>query len=601
MEEYEIPFHNASISGEEQGEILEGFNSGRYPLIVATPTLAAGVNLGSMTVIIRGATRGHTDIATSQLLQMIGRAGRQREAMNYPDQPAKGYFYIEEERAIHHQRRITSGAYLESKMASEIEVVDNVLRAIQMGGVKNFHDLGGYICSTFAQFQSSVDETDPHNVRRGLEAISVSANSEEDDFNWMDEDASEEPIDPKLKGCKHPEITEERGETRGVGDLWEARCNICGKEGLAEKDYQPLTNEDYLRLAENAIRDLVQAGFVVIEPGGLLKVTSLGRSMSKSQMETSMSVDIVRNMVGYDPSSQDVTRLPIALGNIRANSDEGRGNYITKEQGGHCREAGMLLGDPECHNPATKVVQCLIWSLQGVSFEDVPQCLRRDYAGTKDDYGGQFLRGFGELASRAEWFKGAGEKLLGLEVQLTNQVSEEGVPFACVSGISQKRAMAIVKAGFTDSKDFIDQIPWHSDDIRIADLAFHMKGKKDKQGRYPPSEEGYGTLSEYVDYRVGRGWKDPTEWVHGVFETVWKFIASGLKGKRKSGYDIDYQSTVALLNGFDWAKGGKTLLEGYVSKAEEYLQASKEHRKSQGLGFGRKSWYDNPTSMKIPR
>jgi helicase len=90
----EIAFHNADVPKEEREEIEKAFREGRLPVLVATSTLAYGVNLPADTVLI--GVRAFYDrrerrwkIFPSQLdiLQMEGRAGR----LGIKD---KGYSYI---------------------------------------------------------------------------------------------------------------------------------------------------------------------------------------------------------------------------------------------------------------------------------------------------------------------------------------------------------------------------------------------------------------------------------------------------------------------------------------------------------------------------
>ncbi len=82
-EPYEIAFHNADVPKEEREEIEKAFREGRLPVLVATSTLAYGVNLPADTVII--SVRAFFDREERKwkvfpdlldILQMEGRAGR---------------------------------------------------------------------------------------------------------------------------------------------------------------------------------------------------------------------------------------------------------------------------------------------------------------------------------------------------------------------------------------------------------------------------------------------------------------------------------------------------------------------------------------------
>ena len=82
-QEPELAFHNADIPKEEREEIERAFRKGELPVLVATHTLAYGVNLPADTVLIGvrafyDRKDGRWKVFPSQLdiLQMEGRAGR---------------------------------------------------------------------------------------------------------------------------------------------------------------------------------------------------------------------------------------------------------------------------------------------------------------------------------------------------------------------------------------------------------------------------------------------------------------------------------------------------------------------------------------------
>jgi helicase len=73
-------FHHAGLVNEQRSAVEQGFKDGSIKVIAATPTLAAGVNLPSRTVILRDIRR-YTDtglayINVLEYKQMVGRAGR---------------------------------------------------------------------------------------------------------------------------------------------------------------------------------------------------------------------------------------------------------------------------------------------------------------------------------------------------------------------------------------------------------------------------------------------------------------------------------------------------------------------------------------------
>lgn len=76
-----MAFHNAGLTYRQRRYVEDGFRAGLIKCIVATPTLAAGINLPARRVVVRDTTRfesnsGNTPIPVMDVKQMCGRAGR---------------------------------------------------------------------------------------------------------------------------------------------------------------------------------------------------------------------------------------------------------------------------------------------------------------------------------------------------------------------------------------------------------------------------------------------------------------------------------------------------------------------------------------------
>ncbi len=71
-----VAYHHAGLMADQRKLVEEGFSEGVLNLIVATTTLAAGVNLPAHRVIIKGVKSGLDYISVSTFRQMAGRAGR---------------------------------------------------------------------------------------------------------------------------------------------------------------------------------------------------------------------------------------------------------------------------------------------------------------------------------------------------------------------------------------------------------------------------------------------------------------------------------------------------------------------------------------------
>jgi len=71
-----VAFHHAGLTVEERELVAEAYDKGIIQIIVATCSLAAGINLPARRVILQGARMGRDLIGPAMLRQMRGRAGR---------------------------------------------------------------------------------------------------------------------------------------------------------------------------------------------------------------------------------------------------------------------------------------------------------------------------------------------------------------------------------------------------------------------------------------------------------------------------------------------------------------------------------------------
>ena len=71
-----VAFHHAGLTAEERDIVAAAYDAGVIKVIVATCSLAAGINLPARRVILHGARMGRDFIGPAMLRQMRGRAGR---------------------------------------------------------------------------------------------------------------------------------------------------------------------------------------------------------------------------------------------------------------------------------------------------------------------------------------------------------------------------------------------------------------------------------------------------------------------------------------------------------------------------------------------
>lgn len=164
-----VAFHHAGLASHQRRIIEEEFKKGNIKTIIATPTLAAGVNIPAKRVIIRDLWRydmnsGMKPIPVLEYKQQAGRAGRPRfdnygEAITIAkdEQKKDKIFY----NFLHGE---VEPIY--SKLGNQAALRMHLLAAIATGFVNNKQDIYQFIDNTFYAFQTesyslhdTIDET----------------------------------------------------------------------------------------------------------------------------------------------------------------------------------------------------------------------------------------------------------------------------------------------------------------------------------------------------------------------------------------------------------------------------------------------------------
>ena len=153
-------FHHAGLTSAQRRTVEGGFRSGRIKLLVATPTLAAGINLPARCVIIRDIRRfeagaGQVYIPVREIKQMAGRAGR-------PKYDKEGQAVIvaktESDRQIIMDEYLLGGPEpIDSKLGTEKAFREHALSSIAAGFSTTQEELGQFFRSTFFAHQSLDD------------------------------------------------------------------------------------------------------------------------------------------------------------------------------------------------------------------------------------------------------------------------------------------------------------------------------------------------------------------------------------------------------------------------------------------------------------
>lgn len=164
-----IAFHHAGLDYRQRRAVEEGFRERRIKCIVATPTLAAGINLPARRVIVRDTTRfesnaGNVPIAVMEVKQMCGRAGRPGYdpwgeavlvAKSYDD-----YEHLMDDYVRQDTERLTS------KLGNEKTLRSHILGLIATGDADSEEGIAGFMRHTFFGATSQL-----YGIERVIESV----------------------------------------------------------------------------------------------------------------------------------------------------------------------------------------------------------------------------------------------------------------------------------------------------------------------------------------------------------------------------------------------------------------------------------------------
>ncbi|MCK5038354.1 MAG: DEAD/DEAH box helicase [Thermoplasmata archaeon] len=152
-------FHNAGLTNVQRKFIEKNYRDKKIKCIVATPTLAAGINLPARRVVVRDLTRydgnyGNVPIPVLEIRQMCGRAGRPQF-----DPYGEGILVASDD----YQRRKILDNYIlgeveaiSSKLGTEPALRTHILATIATGFAVSEEELMEFIDGTFFSHQNDL-------------------------------------------------------------------------------------------------------------------------------------------------------------------------------------------------------------------------------------------------------------------------------------------------------------------------------------------------------------------------------------------------------------------------------------------------------------
>jgi replicative superfamily II helicase len=150
-------FHNADLEKSKRHEVENNFKTGQLRAIVATSTLAWGLNLPARRVIIAGVHRGMSEVETYDIFQMAGRAGR-------PGYDPRGdvHILLPDKNSDYHIDRLSCPKKIESQLLSYSGRVDDphyktlafhIVSEIHHGNISTVEDVHNWYNKSLAYFQ----------------------------------------------------------------------------------------------------------------------------------------------------------------------------------------------------------------------------------------------------------------------------------------------------------------------------------------------------------------------------------------------------------------------------------------------------------------
>jgi len=150
-------FHHAGLTGAQRRLVESSFKKGLLRCIVATPTLAAGINLPARTVLVKDVRRfdsniGYTTIPVLEIKQMCGRAGRPRfDTYGEAILVAKNE---EEKDMLLETYLLGENENIFSKLGSEPAIRSHVLALIATKAASSLDELKAFFEKTFLSHQT---------------------------------------------------------------------------------------------------------------------------------------------------------------------------------------------------------------------------------------------------------------------------------------------------------------------------------------------------------------------------------------------------------------------------------------------------------------
>lgn len=177
----EAQFHNADLDADDRAKVEDRFrNDPKLRVIVATSTLAWGLNLPARRVIILGVHRGLAEVESHDIIQMVGRSGRLGI-----DPMGDAYILIPETRKGEFKQKLSKPTRIESQLLEKLgekykTLAFHLVSEIHHGHVETTDDVHEWYKRSLAYFQNkALEETVIDSTLEMLEKCGAISNVNE--------------------------------------------------------------------------------------------------------------------------------------------------------------------------------------------------------------------------------------------------------------------------------------------------------------------------------------------------------------------------------------------------------------------------------------
>jgi len=166
----ECEFHNADLEKKKRVELEHRFrNDPKFRCIVATSTLAWGLNMPARRVIILGVHRGLEDVATYDITQMVGRAGR----VGY-DPCGDAYILLPQSKFDQYKDKLTKPQKIKSQMLDDAFghhkiLAFHLVSEIHHGNISTVQDIHEWYDRSLAHWQEN--ELEENIIEKTIELL----------------------------------------------------------------------------------------------------------------------------------------------------------------------------------------------------------------------------------------------------------------------------------------------------------------------------------------------------------------------------------------------------------------------------------------------